>query len=205
MEKKISVLSGGERARLALCKIILSKVNLLILDEPTNHLDIGSREVLEEAISEFNGTVIAVSHDRYFIKKLATRIFDMSNGFYDWHGGYDDYLAYKERKNTFSDSTSAESTASKETQSKTKYLENKKLLSDIRKNEKIIEKSEEKINKLDEEKEMLSKEAAGSAATDYVRLSEISERIAEIEKETDGLFTAIEEAENFLSSAKQEG
>ena len=81
MEKKIAVLSGGERARLALCKIILSKVNLLILDEPTNHLDIGSREVLEEAISEFNGTVIAVSHDRYFIKKLATRIFDMSNGF----------------------------------------------------------------------------------------------------------------------------
>lgn len=205
MEKKIAVLSGGERARLALCKIILSKVNLLILDEPTNHLDIGSREVLEEAISEFNGTVIAVSHDRYFIKKLATRIFDMSNGFYDWHGGYDDYLAYKERKNTFSDSTSAENNTPKETQSKTKYLENKKLLSDIRKNEKIIEKSEEKINKLDEEKEMLSKEAAGSAATDYVRLSEISERIAEIEKETDELFTAIEEAENFLSSAKQEG
>ena len=107
--------------------------------------------------------------------------------------------------NTFSDSTLSESSAPKETQSKTKYLENKKLLSDIRKNEKIIEKSEEKINKLDEEKELLSKEAAGSAATDYVRLSEISERIAEIEKETDELFTAIEEAENFLSSAKQEG
>ena len=76
----MSVLSGGERARLTLCKLILSRMNLLILDEPTNHLDIDSREALEGALSAFDGTVIAVSHDRYFIEKLATRILEIAPG-----------------------------------------------------------------------------------------------------------------------------
>ena len=78
VHKKVSLLSGGEKARLTLSKLMLSKMNLLILDEPTNHLDINSREILEEAISNFQGTVIAVSHDRYFVNKLATRILDFS-------------------------------------------------------------------------------------------------------------------------------
>ena len=78
--KTVSVLSGGERARLTLCKLILSRMNLLILDEPTNHLDIDSREALEGALSAFDGTVIAVSHDRYFIEKLATRILEIAPG-----------------------------------------------------------------------------------------------------------------------------
>ncbi len=203
IEKTVSVLSGGERARLALCKIILNKVNLLILDEPTNHLDIGSREALEEALLAFDGTIVAVSHDRYFIKKLATRIFDMSNnGFYDWHDGYDAYLAYKARqKEAISDAQASAPKA--ETENKTKYLENKKLQSEIRKNERIIEKAENEINKLDEEKHTLEEEASTSAATNYVRLSEISARINAIDERTEELFMALEEAENFLSSIKE--
>ncbi len=78
--KTVSVLSGGERARLTLCKLILSKMNLLVLDEPTNHLDIDSREALENALEDFDGTIIAVSHDRYFIEKLATRILEICPG-----------------------------------------------------------------------------------------------------------------------------
>ncbi len=78
--KLVSVLSGGERARLTLCKLILSKMNLLVLDEPTNHLDIDSREALEAALEGFDGTILAVSHDRYFIEKLATRIVEICPG-----------------------------------------------------------------------------------------------------------------------------
>ena len=78
--KQVSVLSGGERARLTLAKLILSKMNLLVLDEPTNHLDIDSREALEAALEGFDGTILAVSHDRYFIEKLATRIVEITPG-----------------------------------------------------------------------------------------------------------------------------
>jgi ATP-binding cassette subfamily F protein 3 len=202
MEKTISILSGGERARLALCKIILSKVNLLILDEPTNHLDIGSREALEEALLAFDGTIIAVSHDRYFIKKLSTRIFDMGGGFTDWKDDYASYVAYKSRLRE--EAATAEASAPKtETESKIKFKENKKLQSEIRKNERIIEKSEAEIEKLDEEKAMLEEEASGDAATNYVRLSEISARIAEIDERTEELFLAMMEAEEFLASAKE--
>ena len=97
IEKSVSVLSGGERARLTLAKLILSRMNLLILDEPTNHLDIQSREALEGALSAFDGTIVAVSHDRYFIQKLATRILVLDPaGCVDYHGNYAEYLAYLE-------------------------------------------------------------------------------------------------------------
>ncbi|HAK57965.1 MAG TPA: ABC transporter [Lachnospiraceae bacterium] len=91
--KNISMLSGGERGRVSLAKLMLSEANLLLLDEPTNHLDVVSREVLENAINEYSGTVICVSHDRYFIDKTATRIWELKNArFYDYSGGYSYYL-----------------------------------------------------------------------------------------------------------------
>eukprot|EP01025_Chloroclados_australasicus_P020892 TRINITY_DN2198_c0_g2_i3.p1 TRINITY_DN2198_c0_g2~~TRINITY_DN2198_c0_g2_i3.p1 ORF type:complete len:699 (+),score=100.85 TRINITY_DN2198_c0_g2_i3:90-2099(+) len=93
MEKKVKVLSGGEKARLALAKFMLTKGTLLVLDEPTNHLDIPSKEMLEEAIKSFEGSVIAVSHDRYFLRKIATRILQVENGkLVDYEGDYQYFL-----------------------------------------------------------------------------------------------------------------
>ena len=93
--KKIAVLSGGEKARVALVKLVLSRANMLLLDEPTNHLDINSREKLEEALLSFNGVLLIVSHDRYLIRKLANRIFYFEDGrIIDFAGGYDDLLRY---------------------------------------------------------------------------------------------------------------
>lgn len=95
--KRISDLSGGERGRVSLAKLMLSKSNLLILDEPTNHLDISSKEILENAITQYTGTVLYVSHDRYFINKTATRILDLTNKqLVNYIGNYDYYLEKKE-------------------------------------------------------------------------------------------------------------
>lgn len=200
IDKKVSVLSGGEKARLMLCKMILSKVNLLILDEPTNHLDIASREALENALLSFGGTIIAVSHDRYFMKKLATRIFDLSDGFYDYHGTFDEYLEFKENRRLAAQTVvKAES---KESDGKIKYAEAKKLTAEIRKAEKRIEQGETKIEKLEEEKSALEKEMNTEAATNYIRLSEISEQLSAIEARIEEIFLDMEEAETFLAKNK---
>ncbi len=97
--KKIDVLSGGEKARLTFAKLMLEKSDLLILDEPTNHLDAPSREVLEQALVQYDGTVLCVSHDRYFVKKLADRIFEMrTDGTFDFKGDYETFCEYKEKR-----------------------------------------------------------------------------------------------------------
>ncbi len=201
MEKPVSVLSGGEKARLMLCKMILSKVNLLILDEPTNHLDIASREALEDALLGFGGTIIAVSHDRYFMKKLATRIFDLSNGFFDYHGTFDEYLEFKEKRALASVSVKTEKA---ESEGKQKYMENKKLTAELRKAEKKLERAEAEITKLDEERAALEEEMNTDAATNYVRLAEIADRISAIEARTEELFLEMEEAEAFLQENRTE-
>ena len=95
--KLISALSGGERGRVSLAKLMLSEANFLILDEPTNHLDIASKEILEEALNSYTGTVFYVSHDRYFINQTATRILDLTTqAVVNYIGDYDYYLEKKE-------------------------------------------------------------------------------------------------------------
>ena len=180
--------------------MILSKFKLLILDEPTNPLDIASREALENALLSFGGTIIAVSHDRYFMKKLATRIFDLSNGFYDYRGTFDEYLEFKENRKVAEQTVVK--TEVKASEGKLKYNEAKKLAADIRKAEKRLEKGEAEIESLEEEKAELEEEMNTSAATDYVRLSEISSRLSEIDARIEEIFFDMEEAETFLKENK---
>ncbi len=196
MDKKVSVLSGGERARLMLCKMILSQINLLILDEPTNHLDIGSREALEDALMQFSGTIIAVSHDRYFVRKLSSKIFDMTDGLRIFAGNYDEYCEKKERETVKSAAAAPEKTVAESRQS---YLDAKKNASDIRKNKSKIERCEAEIEKLEDEKSRLSKEAEGDSSGDYVRLSEIYARTDEIDKLLESLYDDIDRAEKALA------
>jgi ATP-binding cassette subfamily F protein 3 len=97
VEKQVSVLSGGERSRLVLCKLLLSPANCLLLDEPTNHLDIRSKDILMDALREYGGTMVFVSHDRYFLDGLATRVLEVGSGTATTYlGNYEDYLLKKE-------------------------------------------------------------------------------------------------------------
>ena len=180
--KQVSELSGGERARLTLSKLILKESNLLILDEPTNHLDIGSREALEEALEDYEGTLITVSHDRYLVDKLSTRIIDMlpaaTGGFYDLHvtrkgEGYTELCSDRERRGAASpEAVGNDSIGS----GKELYLKKKKETADKRNAEKRLERLRKEAEKIEQEIDEIDKEASGEAAYDYVRLSELEER-----------------------------
>ncbi|MGM9649535.1 MAG: ATP-binding cassette domain-containing protein, partial [Butyricicoccaceae bacterium] len=97
--KTVAKLSGGEKSRLRLCELMYDKLNMLVLDEPTNHLDILAREWIEEAVEGFTGTLLFVSHDRYFVSRFASRIIVlMEDGYVDFTGNYEQYLAFREKK-----------------------------------------------------------------------------------------------------------
>ena len=187
--RKVSTLSGGERARLTLSKLILKKVNLLIMDEPTNHLDIGSCEALENALMAFDGTIIAVSHDRYFINRIATRIIELApsseRGLYDYSledydDAYTEYMRLRELKKT-AENMVAQNNAP--TESKLSYEERKRENAERRSLEKKKERAQKKIGELESELEELEAELFGDAASDYKRAAEIEERKAAIEEE----------------------
>ncbi|MBQ4350082.1 MAG: ABC-F family ATP-binding cassette domain-containing protein [Clostridia bacterium] len=172
IEKEVRVLSGGERARLTLAKLILSKMNLLILDEPTNHLDIESREALENALKAFDGTIIAVSHDRYFTRQLATRFVDLGDGGRDFRGGYDDYMAWREARG---DNLPAVLNATVESAPKDEYAERKRSNAERRKLEKRKAEIAREIAKLEKKIADIDDLLFGEAATDYIRAAELTD------------------------------
>lgn len=189
--KTVASLSGGERARLTLAKLMLKKVNLLIMDEPTNHLDIGSAEALENALLAFDGTIIAVSHDRYFINRIATRIIELdtasSGGMTDYRlesydDAYSEYMRIREAANARRQASIAEA-GSTAGSSKLDYEQRKRENAERRGNERKIQKAKERIAELEGELEALEEELFGEAATNYVRAAEIEARKTEIEEE----------------------
>ena len=198
--KLISDLSGGERGRVSLAKLMLSEANFLILDEPTNHLDIASKEILEKALNDYIGTVLYVSHDRYFINQTATRILDLVNGtFVNYIGNYDYYLEKKEEltaayagiseiSTPSVSSTSVESDtkldwkAQKEAQAKERKRQN-----DLKKTEDAIAKLEERDSEIDE---LMTQE---EVFTNSVRCRELSEEKAKIAEELETLYMRWEE------------
>ena len=154
--KPISALSGGEKGRVALAKIMLSKANFLILDEPTNHLDMMSKEVLENALNQYEGTILYVSHDRYFINQTATKVLDMQKDHMSVYlGDYDYYMEKKKEIPVLCTSGTQQSTptSSKEDWQKQKELQNriKKLQSTLTSIEEKIELEEGKLAELDEQ------------------------------------------------------
>ncbi len=187
--KNVDTLSGGEKAKLCLLKLMLSGANVLLLDEPTNHLDIPSREVLEDAIAGFEGTVIAVSHDRYFINKLATKICRMTtDGLRKTDGGYDDYLAALN-----ADAASAKSSVKAEPKLND-YKLRKERESEINRLRGKISRAEMSIDELDAEisatNDLL---ASPEVSADYQRVLELADKINGLTEKQDELMRSWEE------------
>ena len=182
--KEINKLSGGERARVELVKLMLDPVNFLIMDEPTNHLDIDSREALENALADYNGTMLMVSHDRYFINKLADRVLYMTaNGLKSYIGGYDDFAQARARqKHNIQVSESAIKPNNFD------YAEQKRLQAEKRKTVNRFKKVEELIETLEAEIQTISDSMnKPEYATDFTRLAELSKEAQDRNAELDRL------------------
>lgn len=178
--KRIEHLSGGERGRVSLAKLMLSESNFLILDEPTNHLDIASKEILEDALNAYEGTLLYVSHDRYFINRTASRILDLTNRqLLGYLGNYDYYLEKKkDLESTFIQNT-ADNSSSKDAVSENKqdWLSQKELQAKQRKKENDLKKCESEISALETEQEELDTEMTNPEnATNAAKLLELSAR-----------------------------
>lgn len=189
--KRICDLSGGERGRVSLAKLMLSNANLLILDEPTNHLDIMSKEILEDALNNYEGTVIYVSHDRYFINRTASRILELTaQTFVNYIGNYDYYLEKKDILTASLSSSNPVATAPiADSESKVDWKQQKEEQAKLRKKENDLKKCEEKIEKLEEKKESLNEEMNDPAiATNVAKLQEISKALSALEDELAQLY-----------------
>ena len=183
--KKIKVLSGGERGRLQLCKILKKQPNVLLLDEPTNHMDIVGKESLENILKEYTGTLIFVSHDRYFVNKLADCILEFDDGKVTFYKkNYQEFLEYKENQENTIDET-------KEVRENTKQVKDKKKETNPYFIEKERNRIQNKMNKIEQEindkekkiqdieKEMLKEDIS----SDYIKLNELQEKIQKINQE----------------------
>lgn len=206
-DKKVKVLSGGERSRLAMIKLLLEPVNFLILDEPTNHLDMRSKDVLKDAIRDFDGTVIVVSHDREFLDGLVTKVYEFGGGAVKEHlGGIYDFLRKKNiaslnelQKNTLtaSPTNAAEPINKTVSQNRLTYEQQKERQKQQRKLEKAIEQSEEQINELEAAVRMLEdRMATPEGAADlklYEQHASLKRQLEKVEQQWEEALMAYEE------------
>lgn len=197
--KRIGDLSGGERGRVSLAKLMLSEANFLILDEPTNHLDITSKEILEQALNRYTGTLLYVSHDRYFINKTATRILDLTNQtLVNYIGGYDYYLEKKEELTKvyapFENSSTAAPSPDSESAAKSDWKQQKEEQARQRKLQNDLQKAEEEISRLEarnaEIDELLAQEEIYTNVTKCMELNTEKEQLTQ---KLDELFVLWEE------------
>lgn len=187
--KEIHLLSGGEKSRLALLKLMLSKANFLLLDEPTNHLDMQSKEVLESALSNYSGTVFFVSHDRYFLNKVSTKIVELkSDGPIEYKGGYSYYISKRndwenaksmDEKNNIDEASSTKNNWIRQKEEKADERRRQKRIEDIENDIESIENRIHDINKLLELPTVFS---------DHIKCHELSLEIKNLKHELDGLY-----------------
>ena len=176
----LAKMSGGERARISLLKLMLRGGNLLLLDEPTNHLDAASREELENTLLDYSGTMLIISHDRYFINKLADRVLVLTpDGLKEYLGNYDYYL---ERKKA--EETEAEPSQVKKEKPQNEYFLKKQQASEERKRQTKLKKAEQEIERLDGEIEQVQALlVTEEVASDYEQLMELTQKLEQLQKE----------------------
>ena len=202
--KKIEDLSGGERGRVSLAKLMLSPANFLILDEPTNHLDIQSKSILEDAIRSYTGTVLVVSHDRYFINRIATRILELKDQkLYSFIGNYEYYDSHKEQVYTAAAAVAPEladsvpDTTAPVSSAKDNYKKQKEEQARIRKKENDIKKTEQQIEQIEAEISEIDREfEKPEIATNSAKLGELSKKREELSSKLSALY---ETWENLLA------
>ncbi|MCD8380862.1 MAG: ATP-binding cassette domain-containing protein [Lachnospiraceae bacterium] len=189
--KQIKSLSGGEKGRLSLAKLMLSNANFIILDEPTNHLDIASKEILEDALNNYSGTLLYVSHDRYFINRTASGILELCGGqFHYYDGNYDYYLA----KRIVPAETLDLKTEAAESQNKLDWKTQKEAQAKARKKENDLRKCEEKIASLEEAiRDIEEQMALPEIACSSLKLTELTKQQAALQEELDAQYLLWEE------------
>lgn len=195
--KKIADLSGGERGRVSLVKLMLSKANFLLLDEPTNHLDIVSKDVLENALNNFPGTVCYVSHDRYFINKTATRILDLTeNRLLNYIGNYDYYIEKREAVEEAANLTNTEQAGKPAdvSESKKEWIDNKTVQAQKKKVKNALNKCEKEISEIEDKLQAVDEEFANPEnASNVGKLMELQKQKETLEKRLDKLMEDWEE------------
>lgn len=206
IDKTVGQLSGGQKARLTLTVLSLEHDNFLLMDEPTNHLDIEAKEVLEKALKDFDGTLLFVSHDRYFINQLANKIVLVRDGHakvYD--GNYSYYLDEKAKQAAMAENSAAETEVepSKQiSQQKLSYQEQKQRDSQKRKLQRAIDNAEKQIEQLEEREQEIQTEMANpEIASSFDKLGPLQEQLSDVQQKLDEANSAwekaIEEMDNF--------
>lgn len=195
MQKSVKSLSGGERAKLALCILGCERGNVLLLDEPTNHLDLPAREALEKSLCEFDGTIVFVSHDRYFISAIATAVAEIEGGkLHFYGGGYENYNACKKKlAETAKEEERLREYAARETERESSYRSKKERAEQERKKQ-AVKKIEAQICALEsEENDINAMLALPQVTADYRRVGELSERLTQIKDKLDRLYAEYSE------------